>query len=125
VRRLLQGAGVGPAEADVQILGGMQTISYCGAQEEGLNLRDWGLLCHSLRRGRQQPQLCARKVVSATGAFYAMHREEVDNSHDDAHAKWMEWVNSWSNSFCAGPEAGAACSVVIEQELTVLITARR
>jgi hypothetical protein len=52
----------------------------------------------------------------------ATHREEVENSHTLANAKWMEWVNSWSNSFDAGPETGGAFHAAFEQELEVLIT---
>ena len=58
----------------------------------------------------------------AQGAFYAAHREEVDESHRLAHAKWTEWLDSWSNSG-AGPEAGAAGRAAIMQELAALITA--
>jgi hypothetical protein len=64
-----------------------------------------------------------RDLISATGAFYSEHREEVDESHRLAHAKWMEWLNSWSNNFGVGPDARAAHRAAIMQELASLITA--
>jgi hypothetical protein len=62
-------------------------------------------------------------LFSAQGAFYAAHREEVDESHRLAHAKWKEWLNSWNGSG-GGQEAGAARRPAIMQELAALITAR-
>jgi hypothetical protein len=78
----------------------------------------WGTCrrCHDVEHRK-------RDLFSAQGAFYAAHREEVDESHRLTHAKWTEWLDSWSNNFGAGPEAGAAQSVAIMQELASLITA--
>jgi hypothetical protein len=65
-----------------------------------------------------------RDFEAAQGAFYAAHREEVDESHRQADRAWMEWVNSWSAGFGSGPQAGAARRAAIELELAALITAR-
>jgi hypothetical protein len=79
----------------------------------------WGTCrqCHAVEHRK-------RDLFSAQGAFYAAHREEVDESHRQAHARWKEWLDSWSSSFGSGPQAGAARRAAIMQELSALITAR-
>jgi hypothetical protein len=78
----------------------------------------WGTCrrCHAVEHRK-------RDLFSAQGAFYAAHREEVDESHRLSHAKWKEWLNSWIGSG-GGSEAGAAQRAAIMQELASLITAR-
>ena len=50
----------------------------------------WGKcrLCHAVEHRK-------RDLFSATGAFYAAHREEVDKSHRLSHAKWKELLNDF------------------------------
>ena len=42
-----------------------------------------------------------RDLFSAQGAFYAAHREEVDESHRQAHARWKEWMDSWMAGYAS------------------------